>query len=149
MNKYIKWLLIIAGVGALAGAFIYNMANKDTAVISEVSPDLQYDINELVAKFTADKEGFNQTHLEKILSFKSTVITLVARPEGGGTARLQSPDPSIDINIQLDDRMNYEHIMEGDELDFKGVYVGYQEDILEEGFFEMVFQRGYFEKEQQ
>ena len=146
MKKPVKWIIAIALLGAIGAAVVYNMANKETANISEKTPDLQYELEDLVARFMSDKEGFNQEHLDKIVRFKGTIVTLNALEEGGGSARIQSPDGMVDINVQLDDRINYQHIQEGDELDIKGVYVGHQEDILQEGYFEMVFQRGYFEK---
>ena len=147
MTKTLKWIIIVAVLGSMGAAIVYYSVNKEVADISKKSSDVNFELETMLSEFQANPDDFDSKHMNKILSFKATIINLNAQANGGGTARLQSPFPNIDLNIQLDDRINYEHIWEGDELDFKGVYIGHQEDILGDGFYEMVFQRGYFEKE--
>jgi len=82
MKKYIKYILLLAFVGAAFGFYMYNKPHKS---ISKAKTDIELSANQLFSDFELNEVEANTKYLDKIMEVEGK-IKEISKDENGMTS---------------------------------------------------------------
>jgi hypothetical protein len=131
MNKTIKYLLTLFIIGiAVASIFAYMLYNKPHRDVSSESVSFTFNLDEITQKF---EENDAETHAllnEKVIAITGTVSKIEDR-DTVIIFQLETEKFVLFAEIDPTDFVNARTKLEGDQVELKGLYVGYNEiDVM-------------------
>jgi hypothetical protein len=134
MKKWLKILLIIAGVGILAaGGFAYWMYNKPHRDVSK-EQGVQLSAQSLYDAFKTNENDANVKYLDKTIQLTGEVALVSTNQDGKTVVDFKTNDPMVVINCTFKDNPGV--LKPGEIITFKGICTGYIPDanvVINEG----------------
>jgi len=134
MKKWMKVLLLTAGIGLSAGLllvyWIFNKPHRDVAKEMGIALSAQ----QLYDSFRTNEASANSQYLDKAIELTGTVADISTNQEGQKVVNFSTNDPLVMINCTF--KADPGNLKVGDSITFKGICTGYIPDanvVINEG----------------
>lgn len=134
MSKWMKILLVVVGIGLVAGAgyviYVYNKPHRDVAKEQGV----QLSAQNLYDAFRNNEQAANKLYLDKAIQLTGEVADVSTNQDGKTVVNFKTSDPLVMINCTFKD--NPGALAAGSVITFKGICTGYIPDanvVINEG----------------
>jgi hypothetical protein len=127
--KYLKYLLLLAVIGAAVGFYQYNKPHQN---MEKADADVTMTAPELFQAFEKDELSANETYLDKVVEVKGEVQQVSINDEGGISLTLNSGNDMFGVICQLDELTEHQKTTfePGEEVTVKGICTGMLMDVV-------------------
>lgn len=134
MKRWVKVLLVLIGVGIVAGGIIaYRIFTKPHRDVTQ-EKGLQLSAQALYDAFKTNEAGANASYLDKAIQLSGEVTEVTTNQDGNKVVNFKTNDPFVVINCTF--KTDPGELKPGDNIIFKGICTGYIPDanvVINEG----------------
>lgn len=134
MKRWVKVLLVLIGVGIVAGGIIaYRIFTKPHRDVTQ-EKGLQLSAQALYDAFKANEASANASYLDKAIQLSGEVTEVTTNQDGNKVVNFKTNDPFVVINCTF--KTDPGELKPGDNIIFKGICTGYIPDanvVINEG----------------
>jgi len=127
MKKWVKILLVLVLIGAIAGGVIYYYATKGTASAKDAKPVASFTSASLFKTITENPKGFIEKYtlpkddLQKIISVKGVISKITTQDPKSSSIEINTADMNIIFSWDESRISELNGLKEGAEIDIKGI----------------------------
>jgi hypothetical protein len=127
--KYIKYLLLLAAIGAAVGFYMYNKPHQN---MERAAADVTMTAPELFQAFEEDELAANEAYLDKVVEVKGKVQDVSKDDEGLTSLTLNSGSDMFGVICQFDELTDHSktEFEVGEEVTVKGICTGKLMDVV-------------------
>ncbi|MCB0635004.1 MAG: hypothetical protein KDC54_00220 [Lewinella sp.] len=127
--KYLKYLLLLAVIGAAVGYYMWNKPHRN---MERAAADVTIPTAELFTAFDADEQAANAEYLDKVIQVTGEVRNSSRDEDGHVKVTLDSGDAMFGVICELDEHSEHPRteFTPGETVTMKGLCTGKLMDVV-------------------